>query len=142
MSDEARFDPRFDPAFQPGFEGLLESQAPVQPAMAQNLTVPPAVRSPPVTLDAAIARDLVEETPAGINPFIVVLGVVALVLLGGGLFLASRLQEMFAVSQGGSTFDYVTAQLVIYSAPLMMTLGAATAIGVLFLYAVRRGRGS
>ena len=140
MSDEARFDPRFDPAFQPGFEGLLASQAPAQPAEAPNLTVPPAVLLPAVTPDAAIARDVAEETPAGINPFIVVLGVVALVLVGGGLFLASRLQEMFAVTQGGSTFDYVTAQLAIYSAPLMMALGAATAIGVLFLFALRWGR--
>jgi hypothetical protein len=140
MSDGGRFDPRFDPAFQPGFEGLLASQAPTQPAAAQNPTVPPAALLPAVTPDAAVAPDVVEETPAGINPFIVVLGVVALVLVGGGLFLASRLQEMFAVTQGGSTFDYVTVQLLIYSAPLLMTLGAATAIGVLFLLAVRWGR--
>jgi hypothetical protein len=140
MSDGARFDPRFDPAFQPGFEGKLASQAPAQPAAAQNLTEPPTLLLPAATPDAAVAPDVVEEPPTGINPFIVVLGIVSLVLVGGGLFLASRLQEMFAVTQGGSTFDYVTAQLAIYSAPLMMTLGAATAIGVLFLFALRWGR--
>ena len=140
MSDKARFDPRFDPAFQPGFEGPLAAQAPLRPAVAPNLTAPSAMLSPAATPDAVVAMDATGETPAGINPFVVVLGVAALAFVGGGLFLASRLQEMFAGTQDGSTFDYITAQVLMYSAPLMMALGAATAIGVLFLFAVRWGR--
>ena len=73
-----------------------------------------------------------------VNPFVIGLGVVSIVLILGGVYLITLLQQMFAVSQGSqTTFDYATFQALMYGAPLLIALGIATAIGVLFIFAVR-----
>ncbi|MBC7589500.1 MAG: hypothetical protein H7226_00465, partial [Salinibacterium sp.] len=58
-------------------------------------------------------------------------------LVGGGLFLTSRLREFYLNTQQGSDFDFATGQVLIYGAALVIMLGIATAIGVLFVFAVR-----
>ncbi len=58
-------------------------------------------------------------------------------LLGGGLYLVSRLRDLFADTQSSSDFDYVTLQVLMYTAPLLLVLGLATGIGVLFVFATR-----
>lgn len=72
------------------------------------------------------------------NPFLIALGVVAigLVALGGWLF--ARSSAAFndpgnIASQG----DYMSLQSMVNAAPIFILLGAATAIGVLFVFALR-----
>ena len=138
MSDDARFDPRFDPAFQPGYEGPLSSAKPAaksRPAASVPealVVVPTPVPDEPVAEDEPVSRRT--------NPFLIALGAVAILLLGGGLYVVSRLRDLFADTQSTSDFDYVTLQVLMYAAPLVLVLGLATGIGVLFLLAARWGR--
>jgi hypothetical protein len=139
MSDDARFDPRFDPAFQPGYAGPIASA----PAAAQPVTPPPVTAAPPTalpTVAAPAAPDVAEETALEprANPFIIALAAVAVILIIGGVYLLSLLQQMFAASQGSqTTFDYVTLQALIFGGPLLIALGIATAIGILCMFASR-----
>ena len=163
MSKEARFDPRFDPAFQPGYD---ESLASAQPATKRRPTAtapapigqPPAwsqyaptTRSAPAAapIDAPPAATEVLSTPADLdddpaprraNPFLIALGAVAILLLGGGLYLVSRMRDLFADTQSSSTFDYVTIQVLMFAAPLILVLGLATGVGLLFVFAIRWDR--
>lgn len=135
MSDDARFDPRFDPAFQPGYTGPLATSKPAAKRLIsdppQPLPARPAVDEPRIEAEA---ED--EPSPHGrTNPFLIVLGAIALLLVGGGLYLVSRLRDLFADTQSGSDFDYVTLQVLMYASPLIIVLGLATGIGVLFIFA-------
>ena len=56
---------------------------------------------------------------------------------GESLFLVSRLRDLFEDTQSSSNFDFVTLQVLTATAPLLITLGLATGIGVLFVYATR-----
>lgn len=141
MSDDARFDPRFDPAFQPGYAGPLASApSAAQPDAAQPIAAPPtALRTvtAPVTDVPAVAAEEREEDHRT-NPFIIALGAVSMVLILGGVYLLSLLQQMFAASQESQTaFDYTTFQALVYGAPLLIALGIATAIGILCMLASR-----
>ena len=148
MSDDARFDPRFDPAFQPGYAGPIAAgpsaakdvPAPTAAAPTALSAAPPAA-PPAMSGVAAPVPDTTTHEPAdgrGVNPFVIGLGVVSIVLTLGGVYLITLLQQMFAASQGSqSTFDYATLQALLYGVPLLITLGIATAIGVLFIFAVR-----
>jgi hypothetical protein len=140
MSDDTRFDPRFDPAFQPGYVA-----PPTQPTRRNPL---PAVVPPPPTPLPLVVPTAVEVTgveppvvesasPGGINPFVIGLGAVSVVLVLGGLYLTAQARELYSSSAGASGFDYATFQVVIYGAPLMIAVGIATAIGILFLFAAR-----
>ncbi|MBC7592051.1 MAG: hypothetical protein H7226_13545, partial [Salinibacterium sp.] len=124
MSDNARFDPRFDPAFQPGYEGPIASK----PVVAPNQQ-PARVSEPPVALPAVVAppvsQESVEQPSGGVNPFLIVLGAIAAALVGGGLFLTSRLREFYLNTQQGSDFDFATGQVLIYGAALVIMLGIA-----------------
>ena len=147
MSDDARFDPRFDPAFQPGYAGPIASELPAP----QPVSAPAVAAAPPTALSAAPPPamsavavpipDLPTAEPADgrrVNPFVIGLGVVSIVLMLGGGYLITLLQQMFAASQGSqTTFDYATFQALVYGAPLLIALGVATAIGILFVSAVR-----
>lgn len=138
MSDDARFDPRFDPAFQPGYEGPLTPARPARtrPAASAPEALPVIVDAPPV--QEAVGDD--EPQQRRPNPFLIALGAVTVLLLGGGLYLVSRLRDLFADTQSTSDFDYVTLQVLMYAAPLLLVLGLATGIGVLFVFATRWGR--
>lgn len=148
-ADDDRFDPRFDPAFQRGYSGPVPTAvpAPTRP-LAESPPRPPAVQHRIV--DAAPAPrgvvrddeqhdDLDEPAARHPNPFLLALGAVAVLLVGGGLYLLSRLREMFANTQGAD-FDFVTIQALVAGTPIIIGLGLATGIGVLFVYAVRWGR--
>ncbi len=135
-NDRSSFDPRFDPAFQRGFDGEVESiltervEMVVEPVLA-----PPAVSDPQLI-------EISEPDARGrrINPYLIALGAVSVVLIAGGLYLVSRLREFFDSSQTTSDFDFVILQVLLYAAPLIVVLGVATAIGIVFLAAVRWGR--
>ena len=146
MSDDAsQFDPRFDPAFQRGFNGptsavprekLQPTAALAAPVVASVVDAPQA---PAVTSSAPAVTPQVEAEPEPrrANPFLISLFVVALLLIGGGLYLVSKLGDMFANPSSSSQYDYITLQALTIGAPLVIVLGIATGIGVLFVYAVR-----
>lgn len=134
MSADARFDPRFDPAFQPGYTGPLATSKPAPRSLIGD-PPQPLVERPSALLPEPADDDGHEHRRA--NPFLIALGAVATILLGGGLYLVSRLRDLFADTQSTSDFDYVTLQVLMYAAPLVLVLGLATGIGVLFVFATR-----
>lgn len=158
MSDGTRFDPRFDPAFQPGYEGPLVPAAVPTPRGASGtdrIGTPPASR----TAVRPAEPTPVERTPAGRapvepapgedppfeddpaprrpNPFLIALGAVAVLLVGGGLYLVSSVRDQFADSPAAAQVDYVTLQVLMYAAPLLVVLGLAVGAGILFVLAAR-----
>ena len=154
MSDDdtaARIDPRFDPAFQRGFEGavtttrrrslpgvppVLPAQQQIVPPRAATPAPAPAVVAAPSTVADPVEEE-VEEPPArGMNPFVVGLWVVAAVLVLVGGYLAQWVRTTFLTDSVSTNIDYVTVEIVKYGAPLLIALGLATAIGLLFLHAV------
>lgn len=158
MSDGTRFDPRFDPAFQPGYEGPLVPAAtptrrgasetdrigtppaartavrPAEPTPAGRATAAP-VSAEPVTADEPHFDD--DEGPRRPNPFLIALGAVAVLLVGGGLYLASFVRDTFADNPATSQVDYVVLQVLMYAAPLVVVLGLAVGAGILFVLAAR-----
>jgi hypothetical protein len=140
-NDRSTFDPRFDPAFQRGFDGEVEAivteraETIVEPALSGPTPSEPIITEPQLIESA-------EPDARGrrINPYLVVLGAVSVALIAGGLYLVSRLREFFDSSQSSSDFDFVTLQVLLYAAPLIVVLGLATAIGMVFIAAVRWGR--
>lgn len=162
MSDDAgKFDPRFDPAFQRGFDGPTRAVAreKLQPtsAVAPSVAItspPPARAAEPDAVDRVAEgasgqqrivvepTDYLDDEPTGrrLNPFLIALVAAAVVLIGGGLYLTSRLGELFANPGESSQYDYITLQVMTIAAPMLIVLGIATGVGVLFIYAVRWGR--
>lgn len=157
MPDQKSFDPRFDPAFQRGFDGPVETTAAVPPAAqpARLISPPPEARPErpavaPVTAEPALAsrwaadrldQPELDEPPARTtNPFLITLGVIAVVLIALGLYLFQSTRAAFLESQSSSSGDYITMQTVIFAAPICIALGVATGIGVLFTYAIRYRR--
>ena len=145
MSDD-RFDPRFDPAFQRGYDG--PPVASVRKAAARpepSSPLPPA--GPVETVERARLTERPElldqdDDPRGMNPFLIALGAISLVLVGGGLYLVSRVRDLYADTGPSSSFDFVTLQVLMQAAPVVIGLGLATAVGILFIFAVRWGKGS
>ena len=137
MSDDARFDPRFDPAFQPGYDGPIAESL---PARARPVAAAPEALPVVQTLVAREPEPEDDPSPQRANPFLIAIGVAAIVFVGGGLYLVSRLRDLFADTQSTSAIDYTTLQVLMYAAPLVLVLGLATGVGLLFLLAVRRDR--
>ena len=146
MSDDrARLDPRFDPAFQRGYDGVMPTSTGA-PAPVPSSSVPPA--TPPSTPEPrALPREevaapaaasmssprtvltpdaFVTDEPRRVNPWIIA--------------LITRLRDLFADTQNSAEFDYVVLQSLIIGAPILVGLGLATGIGLLFVLAVRRSR--
>jgi hypothetical protein len=146
-ADDDRFDPRFDPAFQRGYTGPVPSSAQATSAKPRmDAPVPHRIAEPEYTAHRIVHDDRDDEPEytddapmRRANPFLIALGVVALALVGGGLYLISRMRDLFASTQNQADFDFVTMQVLMGLAPIIVCLGLATAIGVLFIYAVRWG---
>jgi hypothetical protein len=157
MSDDksGSIDPRFDPAFQRGFDGAVTTTRrrptagtpSVVPAQ-QSVARPPAPEYPaqtaatpptpaPATVDDMLEPVEVEESPGGVNPFIVSLWIVAALLVIGGGYLVQWARSTFLTQSLSTDIDYVTIEIVKYGAPLLVFLGLATALGLVFLYAAR-----
>ena len=163
---DGNFDPRFNPAFQRGFEGQADATAaaprPQASPPASLIGTPPITATPQVRPAQNLApqnlapRDSsIRDIPAGRatpsnlvdetdhyddaprrNPFLIALTVLAVALVGGGLLLISRLRDLFDDTTAG--YDWVTVQVLTYGAPLLVALGLATGIGLLFVLALRR----
>jgi hypothetical protein len=146
-----KFDPRFNPAFQRGYQGKAELKAqpqrPEQSATPGSSVPAPAVAPQQHRVDPAAAERLFGHEPrfedaaeAGernkFNPFLLGLLVIAAALIVVGLFVFQSTREIFLDSE----VDFMTVQAVIYAVPIAISLGIATVIGVLFVYAVRWNR--
>lgn len=133
MSD---FDPRFDPAFQRGYD------APVRPAKASRPTESEAVSSVPVpnSEERPSAKSESEAAPRRTNPFLIALTALSAAMIAAGLVVATRLGDIFNSTQFNSELDYVSLQIVMIGTPILIGLGIATGVGVLFVFAVRWGR--
>lgn len=135
MSNDARFDPRFDPAFQPGYDGPPAATPAAQPA--------PVAAKPPVAFVGIAAPSPSEDggspepRPVGINPFVTGLGAAAVVLVAVGFYLVALTGEIYNAGGGAPGLDYASFQMLSFAAPLVITLGIATAVGILFLFAAR-----
>ncbi|MEO8094144.1 MAG: hypothetical protein ABI632_04330 [Pseudolysinimonas sp.] len=147
MSDDRDFDPRFDPAFQRGYEGIVDAppktpRAPASASIPAPPADPPAALTPTTTVDRREHLTPVPELDAArrANPFLITLLILSAGLIVGGLYLVVRMRDLFADTQSSTDFDFVTLQVLIPSAPIAIGLGVATAIGVLFVYAIRWGR--
>ena len=130
--DSSSFDPRFDAAFQRGFDGPVKASAP------DGASAPGAAEAPFEV--GLVEQEAADPSPRRANPFFLALGGIAVALIAGGLYLVSRMQAIFGDTSGASDFDFVTLQVLMYAAPLLVVLGIATAIGLLFIAAVRWGR--
>jgi hypothetical protein len=145
-NEPSDFDPRFDPAFQRGFSGAdapsrLISRVPAPAVAAPQVGLPPAAPVPaavPVddrlSSDADVAADV--DEPARFNPFIAVLGAVSLLLVAGGIWGVQTAREPFLQTDAAAQADYVGLQMLMTASPLAIALGVATAIGILFYFAV------
>ena len=156
MSDDkdVEIDPRFDPAFQRGFDQTIpiENYVPEPvaiPEIAPHRTVPPpmpkAERPEPELIvvdsddDTEASEPPVVETdldsnPAR-NPFLLFLGIIAIALVAVGIWLFVRSGDAFNSREVRSQGDYMSLDATIHMAPFIALLGAATAIGVIFVFA-------
>jgi hypothetical protein len=97
---------------------------------------------PPTALTIAPLEQEIEpepapDLPAGRNPYLLTLGIVAVVLVGAGIWLFARSGAAFNSAEVRSQGDYMSLDATIHTAPFIALLGAATAIGVLFVFASR-----
>jgi hypothetical protein len=88
------------------------------------------------------AHDRVADAPVPLrsNPFLIILLVLAVALIGAGVYLGSRIDPWYDdVSADGPGFGLLN--MLQFGAPLAITLGIATVIAVLVILAVRwRGK--
>ncbi len=167
MSEHRNVDPRFDPAFQRGYQPAPQAPAPAAgpwrltpsddaldlgvdpaygPAAAEVAPAATAVASRPATgliaqADPKINAERIDEEPEEgasrrPNPFLIALAAVSVLLIGGGFSMFARIAELYS-NEATSPFDWATAQSLTVAAPMLIALGVATAIGVLFVFAVR-----
>jgi hypothetical protein len=170
MSDDRDpgIDPRFDPAFQRGFDPAspIEESIPApapSPARSPQPPTGPAVAAPPpaptvvappdgdlataraepvaiVALDEPVVDGPQDASPSR-NPFLLFLGIIAIALVGAGIWLFVRSGDAFNSREVRSQGDYMSLDATIHMAPFIALLGGATAIGILFVFAARwRGR--
>jgi len=144
MGNDARdtFDPRFDPAFQPGFEGPVVTPS----AARKNRDVSPAQTAlvqrteqvgRAIAGDSDDSEDEVEvEHRRRPNPFLLALIAVSVALIVGGLGSAQSVRALFDTENISVELDYISLEMIKFAAPLAVALGVATAIGVLFVYAL------
>jgi hypothetical protein len=139
------FDPRFDPAFQRGFDGAEVSDAPrvVQRDVRRATPVrPPEPTPPPLTPSATASADpqpsdaAAPDSPPRRNPFLIALGVVSVALVAAGVWGIQAARAPFLATDTTSSVDFVGLQILQFVSPVSIALGVATAIGILFVYAV------
>lgn len=165
MSDDAsKFDPRFDPAFQRGYDGPVQPSVRRRPradSPPEPIGLPPqysAVERPVLAdpMSDLLRRDDAERgekrapressesdeeedtTPRGRNPFLIILTMIGVILIVGSLALLMNLDQIVRMgTQSNSQPYFGLMSMIQLGAPMLVTLGLATLIGVLFVYAVR-----
>jgi hypothetical protein len=165
MSDDAsKFDPRFDPAFQRGYDGPVQPSVRRRPradSPPEPIGLPPqysAVERPVLgdPLNDLLRRDDAERAesrapreysdnqddddiaPRGRNPFLIILAMVGVLLILGSVALLMNMDQiMQQANQNNPQPNYNLMLVVQLGTPMLITLGLATLIGVLFVFAVR-----
>jgi hypothetical protein len=158
-------DPRFDPAFQRGFdqsipiEEYVPAPLPRTPAAPTRFAPPTAepnrvTEVPPVrkvdrpepeliVVDGDESSEAAEETvdesdlesSPSRNPFLLFLLIIAIALVAAGIWLFVRSGDAFNSREVPSQGDFMSLTATLDAAPFIALLGAATAIGVLFVFA-------
>ena len=103
---------------------------------------PPAVRDGGAFDDSrddglVIADDTAEDRRLWANPFLIGLALVAVALVAAGLWMFQVAREPFLGTNANSQADYATLTMLMDLAPLLLVLGAATAIGIVFAFALQ-----
>lgn len=161
---DVQIDPRFDPAFQRGFDQtipieeyvpeLLPRKAAAAPAPAAPVVapspvapVPPAMQrlgpatvtvvDPELEVEAleSEATERESDSNPSRNPFLLFLAIVSIALVAAGIWLFVRSGNAFNSKEVRSQGDYMSLDATIHMAPFIALLGAATAIGVVFVFA-------
>jgi hypothetical protein len=143
------FDPRFDPAFQRGFDGAEVPDAPrvvprdvrratpvrpPEPTAGQATSQPSGTASASADPQPSDAAAL--DSPPRRNPFLIALGVVSVALMAAGVWGIQAARAPFLATDTASSVDFVGLQILQFVSPVSIALGVATAIGILFVYAV------
>jgi len=84
-----------------------------------------------------IADDAAEDRRLWTNPFLIGLALVAVALVFAGLWMFQVAREPFLGTNANSQADYATLTMLMDLAPLLLVLGAATAIGIVFAFALQ-----
>jgi hypothetical protein len=166
MSDEkdVEIDPRFDRAFQRGFDPATPVEEyvpdaaprrfaePQRPAAVASPAAGPATPTPsgpgPIVISASalgtdalpvddVVSDIEDDASPSRNPFLLFLGIIAIALVAAGIWLFVRSGDAFNSKEVRSQGDYMSLDATIHMAPFIALLGAATAIGVLFVFAAK-----
>lgn len=161
---DPRFDPAFQRGFDqsiPIEEYVPEPRSP-RSTPAPESARPPVVKTPVVTSAApapapqraatqraatpVVAAEEIESEPEtesepgsdwnpSRNPFLLFLGIISIALIAAGVWLFVRTGDSFNSKVVRSQGDYMSLAATIQAAPFIALLGAATAIGVLFVFA-------
>ncbi|MCU1543473.1 MAG: hypothetical protein JWM50_1338 [Microbacteriaceae bacterium] len=105
---------------------------PVGPSAASRETAP-------TTGDGAAPTDgaVDDAAPTRPNPFLIALIVVSVALVAGGVWGVQAAREPFLNTDAAVNVDYSGLQMLMTFAPMAIALGIATAVGILFVYAIR-----
>jgi uncharacterized membrane protein YidH (DUF202 family) len=88
--------------------------------------------------DHAISDEIGEsDSGTGRNPFLLFIGIIAVALIAAGIWLFVSSGDAFNSKEVRSQGDYMSLTATIQMAPFLSLLGGATAIGLLFVFAVR-----
>lgn len=127
-------------AYAPGY-------APAQPEVVVPRTVGAAANpdlstaglsTPDLSMSGAVDQPA-DEAP-GRNPFLIALTIISVVLVVGGVAGLQWLRGRFLAPDIATELDFVTVQAATTGLVIVIGLGLATAIGVLFVHAARWGR--
>jgi hypothetical protein len=159
---DPRFDPAFQRGFDQSIpieeyvpdplpRTIAAAAPPAAPVVEPRTVVvapPPAVAAvAPESREIVVERDDLDESttePTGEseldsspsrNPFLLFLGIIAIALVAAGIWLFVRSGDAFNSREVRSQGDYMSLDATIHMAPFIALLGAATAIGVLFVFA-------
>jgi hypothetical protein len=102
------------------------------------VVVPELVQDEVVRLaDAPVDEDAAEDSSPARNPYLLALGIIAVVLITVGVWLFAQTGQAFNSREVRSQGDYMTLVATIQMAPFIALLGGATAIGVIFMFAAK-----
>jgi len=104
------------------------------PAQAPQSAIPEVSASDDAAAETGIAQ------PAGRNPFLIGLTVLSVVLVLGGLAGLQWLRGRFLAPDIATELDFVTVQAATTGLVIVIGIGLATAIGVLFVHAAHWGK--
>ena len=101
---------------------------------------PPTLQAPQERFDEAESLQVQVETEPAVNVFVIVLWLIAGIFTVVGTILLISAVYALVTSSPINAFDRTMDELGIYLSAPLLTVGLGTAVGLLFLSAVRSGR--